>query len=221
MLTSQHLRISNLLHTMAKYSQQPLLESSASRDPAELMRQWINDARLKEIPLPLVGTLSTVNLPSARVSARLVNLKDYTEDGTFLFSTDWVSSRKSEDIRSNPQVALTFYHQVLDRSIRVEGKAHPLPSADAEKYWQSQPRSFQTRYSASDQSTKVQCREVIERKIVEQENVPGIPNMPKKFSRVEVVPTFYEFWQGREDGIADRLTYEKTVHGWNRRRLEP
>lgn len=221
MTTTSYYKLSRLLHTMAKYSQQPLLESLAGNDPSVLMRQWIKDARSANIPLPLVGTLSTVHLPSARVSARLVNLKDFTDDGNFLFSTDWATSQKGEDIRSNPWVALTFYHQVLDRSIRVQGKAQILPAATTEEYWQGQPQGFRERYAAFSQSEKVANRAQLEQRLKHQEINHTSLEVPHNFSRVQVVPDAYEFWQGREDGIADRLSYRRDREGWELSRLEP
>ena len=42
---------------------------------------------------------------------------------------------KAQEIDANPNVALVFYWNALNRSVRIEGKAERIPASESEDYF--------------------------------------------------------------------------------------
>ena len=42
---------------------------------------------------------------------------------------------KAQEIDVNPNVALVFYWNALNRSVRIEGKAERIPASESEDYF--------------------------------------------------------------------------------------
>ncbi len=86
------------------------------------------------------------------------------------------------------------------------------------------PRGSQLGAIASPQSSKVTNREELERlfqsvekKFEGQEVLPR----PDNWGGYVVTPDYYEFWQGRDNRMHDRISYELSGSGWNMFRLAP
>ena len=111
-------------------------------DPFNQFHEWFNKAASTEgLTMPEATTLSTAHLPSGRVSARIVYLKELDSRGFVVYS-NWGTSRKSEDIRSNGHASLTFWWKELERQVRVEGITERLTPEQSQVY-------YDTRYTAS------------------------------------------------------------------------
>ena len=44
---------------------------------------------------------------------------------------------------------------------------------------------------------------------------------PNHWGGYKVLPNFIEFWQGRQNRLHDRISYESTIEGWVFTRLSP
>ncbi|PMB70388.1 putative pyridoxamine 5'-phosphate oxidase [Beauveria bassiana] len=77
-------------------------------------------------------TLSTAELPSGRVSSRLVYLKELDARGGFVIYSNFGTSRKAADLATNPHAALCFYWSPLQRQVRVEGVAARLSAEESQ-----------------------------------------------------------------------------------------
>lgn len=76
----------------------------------------------------------------------------------------------------NPNVAATFYWEILNRSVRVEGIVEKLSEEESTTYFHTRPVPSQIAASTSHQSTPIESRDVlIEReKVLEGEYmIPG------------------------------------------------
>ena len=73
------------------------------------------------------------------------------KDGFVVYS-NWETSRKSHDVRSNPQAALTFWWRELERQVRVEGRVERLSSEESQAYFDSRIRGSRIGAWASPQS---------------------------------------------------------------------
>ena len=71
-------------------------------------------------------------------SARIMLLKDYDEQG-FVWYTNY-NSRKSKQLESNPNAALTFWWGGLERSIRIEGSVEKVSAEKSDAYYTSRPK---------------------------------------------------------------------------------
>ena len=56
-----------------------------------------------------------------------------------------------------------------------------------------------------------------EKKYPDENNVPR----PNHWGGYKVLPNLIEFWQGRQNRLHDRISYESTIEGWVFTRLSP
>jgi pyridoxamine 5'-phosphate oxidase len=201
-----------------------LQRSQLPVEPIPLFENWF--AQLQAISLPdwfeiNAMTLST-SLPSGKTSSRVVLLKQLDPDG-FLFFTNY-DSHKGEQIEQNNSVALHFFWPVMDRQVRVEGKASKTSSEVSDKYFASRPRSSQLSALASPQSQVIDENDLqdllanLERR---HEGV-AVPR-PSNWGGYKVVPFLMEFWQGKPSRLHDRFRYQRLdgEDGWLIDRLAP
>jgi len=197
--------------------------SHLDSDPLKQFHTWFNIAKEQKVHQPETVCLSTATLPSGRVSARYVYLKELDAKGFVIYS-NWATSRKSEDVRSNPYAALTFWWQELERQVRVEGPVERLTSEESQVYFDTRIRGSRLGAWASEQSSVLPDREHLEQRVktVEErfEGKDEIP-VPDFWGGIRVIPERMEFWQGRASRLHDRFAYVKDGEGWKIDRLSP
>jgi pyridoxamine 5'-phosphate oxidase len=203
------------------YLKGTLEEKDLPSDPMVLFHQWWNEVLLSEIPEPNAMTLATVN-KEGKPSARIVLLKGASALG-FEFYTNYQSA-KAKDLDQNPHVALVFLWKEIERQVRIEGIVEKVTYEQSQNYFQSRPRGSQIGAWASPQSTIIPDRKFLEEaadKISEQfENVDPLP-CPEQWGGYMIMPTKFEFWQGRSDRMHDRICYSKKEKDWKKERLAP
>ena len=99
-------------------------------------------------------------------------------------------------------------------------KIDPAQSAD---YFATRPRGSQLGAVASDQSQVVANREVLEQALAAAEakfEATEVP-MPDDWGGYRLTPTSFEFWQGRQNRLHDRLRYRREGQAWIVERLAP
>jgi pyridoxamine 5'-phosphate oxidase len=198
-----------------------LADADADPDPIEQFRLWFGDALAASMLQPNAMTLSTVGA-DGRPNARVVLLKGFDESG-FVFYTHR-TSRKGEELAAHPHAALTFFWEVLERQIRIQGSVEWTTEAESDEYFQSRPRGSQLGAIVSKQSTVIAGREVLEDGLATLAAQTGdqVLNRPSTWGGYRVVPTEFEFWQGRPSRLHDRIRYTLSRHGaWVRERLAP
>lgn len=189
-------------------------------DPLSLFAAWFEEACKAELIEPTAMTLATVDA-DGRPSVRVVLLKGFDADG-FRFYTN-LESRKARELAANPHAALVFWWDRLERQVRIEGAAEPLPPEMADDYFASRPRGSQIGAYASPQSRTIGSREDLERIVAETvERFSGrdIPR-PDYWGGYRIRPMAFEFWQGRGNRLHDRLRYSRRDDGWRCERLAP
>ena len=156
-------------------------------------------------------------------SVRMVLLKDFNEKG-FIFYTN-LNSRKSNEIKSNPNASMCFHWKSLLRQVRITGKLSNVSDAEADSYYNS--RSFGSRIGAwaSNQSSVLKSRDKLIESIEEfkkkYSNEKNIPR-PKHWSGWNLNPIEIEFWLDGNDRIHERLRYiKKNNNKWEKNLLSP
>jgi pyridoxamine 5'-phosphate oxidase len=212
---------SKSLHKLRKeYSLNKLSESTVKSDPVKQFETWFKEAVKSEMKEPnamILATASAENEPSARV----VLLKDFSKSG-FTFYTNY-GSRKGKNLTQNKNAALLFFWHQLERQIRIEGTCKKISRKESEKYFHSRPRSSQIGALASNQSEELNSREELEKRFAELEakyKGKEIP-LPKNWGGFILSPNYFEFWQGRESRLHDRIAFKKNRNGWEIVRLSP
>lgn len=206
---------------MALYSKNPpLLEEELESQPLVQLDRWLGEAEAAGLIEPTAMTLATVDA-QGRPSARVVLFKG-VHDGALTFYTNY-DGRKGRELAANPNVALVFWWDKLERQVRIEGVAQRLPVELSRHYFYSRPRESQIGALTSRQSAVVEDRETLDRRYDEMvarfagDDVP----YPDNWGGYAVTPRTIEFWQGRSGRLHDRLRYVRAGDGWRVERLEP
>lgn len=206
----------------SEYTGEPLVESNLGHNPLEVFEKWFAQAVEKAVFDANSFVLSTVDSEN-KPHSRVVLLKGFDEDG-FLFFTNY-ESEKSQHIFSNPNVALNFHWPELFRQVRIEGLAEKSRPEESDQYFASRPRKSNLSALASRQSSKIAGREELESnyQILEQEWAEKeVIQRPDNWGGFRVLPTKYEFWQGRTGRLHDRIVFDKNKdQSWMRYRLAP
>ncbi len=204
-----------------EYAAGGLSEDELAADPVAMFRDWFETVRAANLHEPNAMVVATVGA-DGRPSSRMVLLKGYDEDG-FRFFTN-TSSRKGVELAANPACSLLFPWHLLERQVRIDGTAEPLPRAAVAAYFASRPRGSRLGAWASHQSRSVTGREelsaaydAVEQRFAAAEEVP----VPEEWGGYLVRPEAVEFWQGRPGRMHDRLVYLRQGAGWRTERLAP
>jgi pyridoxamine 5'-phosphate oxidase len=210
---------SDLKNMRLNYEQDQLLESSIYKDPFFQFKHWFDLVKKTDVTEPNAMTIATAT-KNGIPSARMVLLKGFDETG-FTFFTNY-ESRKGKELLENPFASLLFWWREFERQVRIEGKIEKISRIDSEEYFNVRP--LKSRYGAlsSNQSEIVENRELLETKFVALEKQFGDnPPTPENWGGYKLIPSKFEYWQGRQDRLHDRIVYEKTKNEWKIYRLQP
>jgi pyridoxamine 5'-phosphate oxidase len=128
----------------------------------------------------LIPTLSTVGL-DGQPSSRMLLLKHFDANG-FVFFTN-LQSRKSREVAQNANVSLLFWWLPMSRQVVIQGTAERVAAAEALAHFATRPRGSQLGAWASNQSSVISSRSLLEAKWEEMKN---------KFAAGEVpLPSFW------------------------------
>lgn len=191
-----------------------------SESPFQKFGEWFAAAEGSEPNDPNAVTLTTVG-PAGRPAARTVLLKQWDERGFVFFGN--LYSRKGREMAANPNVALLFHWKSLARQIRIEGQVAQVSDDEADAYFATRPRMSQIGAWASDQSRPLASRELFEERVSAAEarfsgcNVPR----PDYWSGWRLTPDYFEFWQGVDFRLHDRLVFSRKGEAWETGRLFP
>jgi len=198
---------------------EPLKKSSVDKNPFKQFAKWFNEVLQSGIKEPTAMTLATATKEGVP-SARAVLLKDYDENG-FLFFTNY-ESRKGKELIENPAAELLFYWMDLQRQVRISGKVEKTDREDSEQYFKTRPLKSRIGAWASKQSEIIPDREYLEKRFSEFEKKfkDDVP-LPSNWGGFRLIPECFEFWQGRESRLHDRICYLKKNEEWEIIRLSP
>ena len=198
----------------------PLPEDSIASDPIAQFARWYEVALKTVKPLPEAVALATATR-TGHPSLRMVLLKGFDVHG-FVFYTNY-RSRKGRELARNLRASLVFYWGDLQRQVRVEGSVTRVPARESDEYFATRPRGSQLSAWASAQSAKVANRAALERRFaVFARKYPGAVPRPPHWGGYRLAPQEFEFWQGRQDRLHDRIVYRRGNRGrWTIARLAP
>jgi pyridoxamine 5'-phosphate oxidase len=203
------------------YEKGALDERSVSPDPFVQFRSWYEQARahpdILEAGAMALATATRAGVPSLRT----VLLRGVDERG-FAFFTNY-ESRKGRELNANPVAALLLFWDRLERQIRIEGGIERLDAAESDAYFAQRPRGHRLNAWASAQSTVVPDRAFVDARVTAEARRFEDADIPRPpfWGGYRVVPSAFEFWQGRPDRSHDRIAYEREGGGWRTLRLSP
>jgi pyridoxamine 5'-phosphate oxidase len=202
------------------YSLQELSEDAVAADPFAQFANWFDEYLASQPPEPSAFVLSTVGTEGDPTS-RVVLLKGFDEHGLVFFTN--YTSKKASDIAHESRVSMTFFWPELERQIHVRGVAEKTSREESESYFASRPDASKLGAWASKQSSVLADRSELEaefealKKRFEGGDIP----CPEFWGGFRIVPSRFEFWQGRRSRLHDRICYELKDGEWRIFRLYP
>jgi pyridoxamine 5'-phosphate oxidase len=213
----------DLTEMRINYSSEPFGVSNADPNPMNQFTHWLDEALNSEEIEPNGMTLATVD-EQGHPSARIVLLKETNPRGLVFFTN--YESKKGAQIERTAQGSILFWWKVLFRQVRIEGTIEKIAPEESDAYFKSRPIESQIGASISQQSKVIESRDVLELAFLEkaQKVMQGKEELkrPNNWGGYILKPTLFEFWQGRESRLHDRIQYSLMVDGgWKVERLAP
>ncbi len=210
----------NLREARREYKGEALRKQSMADDPISEFADWLELAEHYH-PLDSTAMVLATATPDGQPSARTVLLKHFDQHGLCWYSNS--GSEKGAHLAVNPRAALHFYWSAMSRQIRVSGRVEKLPRAIAEEYFHSRPEGSRYSAVASRQSSVVNTREQLETEVenLKRRFSDGNLPCPDDWCGYCLRPDRFEFWQGRENRLHDRIVYIDGDDGWQKQRLAP
>lgn len=212
--------INNISEIRQEYTKFSLDITDVSSTPFIQFKEWFETAIKSELFYdPTSFILSTCGkdmIPTSRV----LLLKGFDENG-FQFFTNY-SSKKGQNLSENPNASMLFFWDKLERQVRINGIISRLNDSESEKYFNSRPYESRIGAIASEQSSELNSKVDLENKIKELKiKYPSNPPRPINWGGYNLVPNSFEFWQGRESRLHDRIIYTLNEGNWIINRLYP
>lgn len=210
---------SEIQNLRREYTLEALNATEVNPDPFLQFRHWFGEALTANLAEPNAMTLATVD-EDGKPSCRVVLLKE--ADFGFVFYTNYLS-RKGRAIDANPNACINFFWLELERQIRIEGQISKVSAEESDEYFNSRPYGSRLGAIASPQSKRITDRTVLESNLKEAQESFSEEKIkrPEFWGGFRLLPTYFEFWQGRPNRLHDRICYEKGEIGWKIFRIAP
>ena len=208
-------------HIREDFSQGSLDPDTMAKDPIQQFERWFSEICSVDSDAPnavSLATASDLGVPSVRT----VLMKLYDAKG-FVFFTNY-TSRKAKDLEENPHAAMLFPWVRHGRQVIIRGPVSQITASESLKYFLTRSRGSQLGAWASDQSSVISARGMLESKLqeVKQKFASGEVPLPSFWGGYRLEPESIEFWQSQSDRLHDRFEYTRDASGeWVIARLAP
>ncbi|KTD25117.1 MULTISPECIES: pyridoxal 5'-phosphate synthase [Legionella] len=190
--------------------------------PFTLLKQWITEEKEAGASNPQHAVLATATLNGVPHS-RVVAIREITLSELLFFTQK--GTQKVNDIIRNPQVSLTFWFELKQREVILNGTALPLLPAEIEHYWNTNPQLAQLRFTAYAPTSMqpIATKHVIEdkKKAIEREYSNKQLPLSPLYCGFRIKPTQFIFYSLRFDELSDVVEYYGQDEQWHRRILSP
>ena len=211
--------ISNLRKS---YTQNSLDEVNLPSSPFILFDNWFNEVKStnskSEVNAMTLSTIDSNGYPNARI----VLLKFFSNEG-FIFFTNY-NSNKATSIESNNKVSISFFWEDFERQVIIKVYDKKTNEDISSNYFKSRPKGSQIGALVSErQSSVIPSKDFLIEKfnsLIQEFENKDIPR-PENWGGFIVNPVEYEFWQGGENRLHDRIRYKLVNNLWKIDRLSP
>jgi pyridoxamine 5'-phosphate oxidase len=204
------------------YSKFELTKSHVDENPLTQFEIWLGEAIQSNPNTANCMTLATVSVDEMPTT-RIVLLRDLSFNGLTFFTN--YESRKAKEINHNPKACVNFFWPELERQVRVEGILQFLPQQESDEYFNSRPFESKVGAWVSKQSKAIENRNELDSKYHELLQFYSGKHVPRpaNWGGYVLIPTLFEFWQGRPNRLHDRIQYvkEASINKWKIERISP
>ncbi|MCC5785697.1 MAG: pyridoxamine 5'-phosphate oxidase [Phycisphaerales bacterium] len=199
------------------------LPDPAPADPMPLLLAWFEDARKSEryedFNAMTLATATPGGLPSARiVLCKAIEL----QTPALVFYTSY-TSRKGEELESNPHAAAVFHWPHARRQARIEGRVRQTSPQESDAYFKTRPLLSRIGAAASRQSAAIASRRdlIAEAVRTARRTMAGRElERPDNWGGYRIVPDRVELWSARTGRLHDRVLWSRSPEStWSARRL--
>lgn len=203
------------------YSKMSLSKNEVPDEPIKLFDKWFSEIKSStslEVNAMTLSTIDNEGYPKGRV----VLLKHYSDEG-FIFFTNY-NSEKSISIKNNNKVSISFFWEDQERQVIIKGSAKKTSEEISSNYFNSRPKGSKLGALVSEnQSAVIKSKQVLIDKFNElkDEYKNKEISRPLNWGGYIVSPVEYEFWQGGENRLHDRIRFKLIKNNWLKERLSP
>ncbi len=203
------------------YSKMSLSKNEVPDEPIMLFDKWFSEIKSStslEVNAMTLSTIDNEGYPKGRV----VLLKHYSDEG-FIFFTNY-NSEKSISIKNNNKVSISFFWEDQERQVIIKGFAKKTSEEISSNYFNSRPKGSKLGALVSEnQSAVIKSKQVLTDKFNElkDEYKNKEISRPLNWGGYIVSPVEYEFWQGGENRLHDRIRFKLIKNNWLKERLSP
>lgn len=212
---------SRLRSMRSDYSKNSLLEHECDPDPLVQFGEWLRVALEKDAIYGNAMCLSTLD-QNGMPDARTVLLRNISYGGLTFFTR--YNSAKGIQLAAHTKACLHFFWKELERQVKIQGEVRFLPAGESDLYFRSRP--FESKVSAclACLNESAGSRESLDSRyeeLLKQYKGSEVPR-PSEWGGYVLLPSVFEFWQGRKSRLHDRIRYTQQPGGtWDLERLMP
>lgn len=191
------------------------------KSPIIFLTSWISEELEKGAPNPQHAILSTTG-KDAIPHGRVIAIREINEQG-LLFTQR--GTRKVVEMTNNPVVSLTFWFELFEREVIIDGTVMLLTESENRAYWDTYPPFAQIRFHsyAPTSSEVIANKQLLENKrkmLTEQFQDKPLP-MSEYYCGFRVIPQRMVFYTYRTDELSDVIEYCVIKNNWEKNLLSP
>jgi len=190
--------------------------------PFKLLNTWLDEEKASGAPNPHQAVLSTV-MPGSAPHGRVVAIREISDQGLLFFTQR--RTRKVDEIKYNPQATITFWLELKQRQVIIEGQIEVLSDADNAIYWETYPREAQIRFAAYAPTSgqPIGSKQILEEKRgkIAAEYVDKALPLSPDYCGFRLRPNRFVFYVYCTSELSDVCEYIFSRHTWHKQILSP